>query len=151
MATTIGINGFGRIGRLVLRSVLERKAAGDTSIDVVAVNDLTDAATLAHLLKYDSVHGVLREDVRVEGDTVHVGGLTDGGDGQPRRLSGATVMSTDLRASVSLVLAGMVADGETEVLRVYHLDRGYEKLEGKLSRAGIEIVRASDDEEPPAE
>ncbi len=74
MATTIGINGFGRIGRLVLRSVLERKAAGDTSIDVVAVNDLTDAATLAHLLKYDSVHGVLREDVRVEGDSITVGG-----------------------------------------------------------------------------
>ena len=65
--------------------------------------------------------------------------------GQPRRLSGATVMSTDLRASVSLVLAGMVAEGETEVLRVYHLDRGYENLEGKLSRAGIAIVRSSDD------
>ncbi len=74
MAITIGINGFGRIGRLVLRSVLERKAAGDDSIDVVAVNDLTDAATLAHLLKYDSVHGVLREDVRVEGDSISVGG-----------------------------------------------------------------------------
>ena len=74
MATTIGINGFGRIGRLVLRSVLERRAAGGTDIDVVAVNDLTDAATLAHLLKYDSVHGVLREDVRVEGDAIHVGG-----------------------------------------------------------------------------
>ncbi|HEX9952888.1 MAG TPA: type I glyceraldehyde-3-phosphate dehydrogenase [Rubricoccaceae bacterium] len=74
MATTIGINGFGRIGRLVLRSVLERRAAGGTDIDVVAVNDLTDAATLAHLLKYDSVHGVLREEVRVEGDSIHVGG-----------------------------------------------------------------------------
>ena len=56
-------------------------------------------------------------------------------------LSGATVMSTDLRASVSLVLAGMVADGETHVLRVYHLDRGYEDLEGKLSGAGIAIER----------
>ena len=75
MAITIGINGFGRIGRLVLRSVLERKAAGHgADIDVVAVNDLTDAATLAHLLKYDSVHGVLREDVRVEGDSIVVGG-----------------------------------------------------------------------------
>jgi UDP-N-acetylglucosamine 1-carboxyvinyltransferase len=56
-------------------------------------------------------------------------------------LSGATVMSTDLRASVSLVLAGMVADGETHVLRVYHLDRGYEDLEGKLAGAGIAIER----------
>ena len=60
-------------------------------------------------------------------------------------------MSTDLRASVSLVLAGMVAEGETEVLRVYHLDRGYENLEGKLSRAGIEIVRSTDDVEEPAD
>ena len=74
MATTIGINGFGRIGRLVLRTVLERKAeTGQTDIDVVAVNDLTDAATLAHLLKYDSVHGVLKADVRVEGDEIVVG------------------------------------------------------------------------------
>ncbi|MDX1530005.1 MAG: UDP-N-acetylglucosamine 1-carboxyvinyltransferase [Rhodothermales bacterium] len=56
-------------------------------------------------------------------------------------LSGTTVMSTDLRASVSLVLAGMVADGTTDVLRVYHLDRGYEDLEGKLSKAGIAIRR----------
>ncbi len=51
-------------------------------------------------------------------------------------------MSTDLRASVSLVMAGMVAQGETDVLRVYHLDRGYEHLEGKLQRAGIDVVRA---------
>ena len=74
MAIKIGINGFGRIGRLVLRSVLERKAeTGMSDIDVVAVNDLTDAATLAHLLKYDSVHGVLKADVRVEGDEIVVG------------------------------------------------------------------------------
>ncbi|HEX8384578.1 MAG TPA: UDP-N-acetylglucosamine 1-carboxyvinyltransferase, partial [Rubricoccaceae bacterium] len=88
----------------------------------------------------------LGADVREEGDTVHVGGLGPGGDSAPKRMSGATVMSTDLRASVSLVLAGMVAEGETTVLRVYHLDRGYENLEGKLSRAGIEIVRATDEE-----
>jgi UDP-N-acetylglucosamine 1-carboxyvinyltransferase len=62
------------------------------------------------------------------------------------RLSGAWVMSTDLRASVSLVLAGMVADGETHVQRVYHLDRGYENLEGKLAAAGIQIERVTYDE-----
>ena len=74
MAITIGINGFGRIGRLVLRTVLERRAAGGAAdVDVVAVNDLTDAATFAHLLKYDSVHGVLNADVRVEGDEIVVG------------------------------------------------------------------------------
>ncbi len=62
------------------------------------------------------------------------------------RLQGATVMSTDLRASVSLVLAGMVAEGETHVLRVYHLDRGYENLDGKLAAAGIQIRREEYDE-----
>ena len=57
------------------------------------------------------------------------------------RLQGTNVMSTDLRASVSLVLAGLIAEGETHVLRVYHLDRGYENLEGKLAGAGIAIHR----------
>ncbi len=56
-------------------------------------------------------------------------------------IQGTHVMSTDLRASVSLVLAGMVAEGETHVLRVYHLDRGYERLETKLAAAGIAIHR----------
>ena len=55
-------------------------------------------------------------------------------------------MSTDLRASVSLVLAGMIAEGETQVLRVYHLDRGYERIEEKLAAAGIDIKRVSYDE-----
>ena len=59
-------------------------------------------------------------------------------------LSGASVMSTDLRASVSLVMAGMVAEGTTEVLRIYHLDRGYENLEKKLNAAGASIQRLSE-------
>ena len=71
---------------------------------------------------------------------VHDNTVTVEGHGR-NGISGATVMSTDLRASVSLVLAGMVAKGETHVLRVYHLDRGYEDLEGKLARAGIDIRR----------
>ena len=57
----VGINGFGRIGRNVLRACL-----GDEALDFVAVNDITDAKTLAHLLKHDSVHGALREPVRAE-------------------------------------------------------------------------------------
>ncbi len=60
------------------------------------------------------------------------------------KLKGASVMSTDLRASVSLVMAGLVAEEETEVLRVYHLDRGYEKLEDKLNSVGAVIRRVSD-------
>ncbi|MBE2185737.1 MAG: type I glyceraldehyde-3-phosphate dehydrogenase [Rhodothermales bacterium] len=70
MAIKLGINGFGRIGRLVFRAILER---GSKDFDIVGVNDLTDAATLAHLLKYDSVHGRLNLDIHAEGDDIVVG------------------------------------------------------------------------------
>jgi UDP-N-acetylglucosamine 1-carboxyvinyltransferase len=60
-------------------------------------------------------------------------------------LTGAEVMATDLRASVSLVLAGLAAEGETIVNRIYHLDRGYERLEEKLAACGAEIERLTDD------
>ena len=60
------------------------------------------------------------------------------------RLSGAEVMATDLRASMSLVIAGLAAEGETQVHRLYHLDRGYERLEEKLSLAGAQIERVGD-------
>jgi glyceraldehyde 3-phosphate dehydrogenase len=73
MAVRVAINGFGRIGRLVLRSILEHKR---TDIEVVAVNDLGPVETNVHLLKYDSVHGPLNMDVKVEGDTVSVGNQT---------------------------------------------------------------------------
>src|SRR5690606_30225917 len=65
----VGINGFGRIGRLVFRAALN-----NPEIEVVAVNDLTDAKMLAHLLKYDSVHGTLEEEVTVDGDSFVVAG-----------------------------------------------------------------------------
>ena len=73
--------------------------------------------------------------IRVDGDTATVTGV--------ERLKGAQVMATDLRASVSLVLAGLVAEGDTVVNRVYHLDRGFERLEEKLSRVGAEVERLS--------
>jgi glyceraldehyde 3-phosphate dehydrogenase len=69
MAVRVGINGFGRIGRNIMRAAL-----GDTSIDFVAVNDLTNAATLAHLLKYDSVLGNLHTKVEAKKDTISVDG-----------------------------------------------------------------------------
>jgi len=71
MGVKVGINGFGRIGRLVLRSALER---GESDIDFVAVNDLTDAATLAYLLKYDSNFGILSNEVKAEGDSLVIDG-----------------------------------------------------------------------------
>jgi UDP-N-acetylglucosamine 1-carboxyvinyltransferase len=57
------------------------------------------------------------------------------------KLSGATVMATDLRASASLVIAGLVADGETRVDRIYHLDRGYDRMEAKLRAIGADVER----------
>ena len=60
-------------------------------------------------------------------------------------LTGATVMATDLRASASLILAGLAADGVTEMLRIYHLDRGYERLVGKLEQLGASVRRVSED------
>jgi len=74
-------------------------------------------------------------DIKVDGDIAVVSGV--------ERLKGAPVMATDLRASSSLVLAGLAAEGETIVNRVYHLDRGFERLEEKLSRVGADIERQS--------
>ena len=67
MAVKVGINGFGRIGRNIMRA-----AMGDNSIDIVAVNDLTNAETLAHLLKYDSILGNLKGDISAAGDKITV-------------------------------------------------------------------------------
>jgi UDP-N-acetylglucosamine 1-carboxyvinyltransferase len=72
-------------------------------------------------------------DIRVEGASAIVRGRT--------ALTGAPVMATDLRASASLVLAGLTAEGSTEVSRIYHLDRGYEKLDEKLNQLGAKITR----------
>ena len=76
------------------------------------------------------------------GAQIHVDGraaMIDGG----AQLSGATVMATDLRASASLVIAGLVAEGETLVDRIYHLDRGYDQMEEKLRGIGADIERVS--------
>src|SRR5690554_7902163 len=70
MGTKIGINGFGRIGRLAFRAIIER----NQDLEVAAVNDLTDAKTLAHLLKYDSIHGIMPADIRAEGEDIIVNG-----------------------------------------------------------------------------
>ena len=74
------------------------------------------------------------------GAKIQIDGRTATVQGVPR-LSGATVMATDLRASASLVIAGLVADGETLVDRIYHLDRGYDQMESKLRGLGADIQR----------
>ena len=75
----------------------------------------------------------LGADIHLHGDTAEVRGV--------KKLTGAPVMATDLRASVSLVIAALMAEGETMINRVYHLDRGFEQLEQKLSRCGAQIER----------
>ena len=75
----------------------------------------------------------LGADIRIDGHTAIVRGR--------EQLGGAPVMATDLRASASLILAGLVADGDTTIDRIYHLDRGYERIEEKLSGLGAKIRR----------
>jgi UDP-N-acetylglucosamine 1-carboxyvinyltransferase len=74
--------------------------------------------------------------ISLDGETARIEGIS--------ALRGAPVMATDLRASVSLVIAGLAAEGETMVNRVYHLDRGFERLEEKLKACGAAIERISD-------
>ena len=74
-------------------------------------------------------------DIHVDGHTAVVRGV--------EQLEGASVMATDLRASASLVIAGLAAQGETVIDRIYHLDRGYEHIETKLSALGADIMRVS--------
>jgi UDP-N-acetylglucosamine 1-carboxyvinyltransferase len=75
-------------------------------------------------------------DIVIEGNSAIVKGV--------KKLQGAPVMATDLRASASLVLAGLVGEGETELSRVYHIDRGYERIEEKLSSLGADIRRVKE-------
>ena len=77
-------------------------------------------------------------DIVMKGPTAVMRGLS--------RLSGAPVMATDLRASMGLIIAGLVADNTTEVSRIYHLDRGYEALDEKLRSAGARIERMPNNE-----
>jgi UDP-N-acetylglucosamine 1-carboxyvinyltransferase len=105
---------------------LMTQAEGDTHItETIFENRFMHVQELARL----------GADISLEGQTATVHG------GRP--LKGATVMATDLRASVSLVIAGLVADGETRINRVYHLDRGFENLEQKLSACGAKVERVS--------
>ena len=120
MALSLGINGFGRIGRLVLRSILER---GDTGIDVVGVNDLTDAETLAHLFKYDTAQGAYAGDVSHSGeDTITI-------DGEDFRVFSekdpANLPWGDLGADVVVESTGLF---RTRDAASAHLDAGADKV-----------------------
>ncbi|HYT76071.1 MAG TPA: type I glyceraldehyde-3-phosphate dehydrogenase [Vicinamibacterales bacterium] len=117
MAIKVGINGFGRIGRNIMRAAMESK-----DIDFVAVNDLTNAATLAHLLKYDSILGNLEADIRAAGDTISV-------DGDPFQVLSvkdpAQLPWKDLGVDIVFESTGLFTDRESAAK---HLAAGAKKV-----------------------
>jgi UDP-N-acetylglucosamine 1-carboxyvinyltransferase len=118
--------------------------ATDMQAQVMALSALADGTSvIAETIfenRYMHVQELLRLGARIDidGHTAVVRGVA--------KLSGATVMATDLRASASLVIAGLAAEGETIVERIYHLDRGYERMEHKLRQLGANIERTSSKE-----
>ena len=111
----------------------------DMQAQFMALNSISQGASKVTETIFENRFMHVNELVRL-GARIQIDGKVALIEGAPR-LSGATVMATDLRASASLVIAGLVADGETLVDRVYHLDRGYDRMEGKLRGIGADIER----------
>ena len=127
MTVKVAINGFGRIGRSVLRSLIE---TGRNDIAVVAVNDLAPAETNAHLLKYDSVHGMLNTDIQVDGDLMVVGGrdIRVSAERDPSKLSWGDV-------DVALECTGIFTKRDAAV---QHLGNGSRKVLVSAPAAGAD-------------
>jgi len=112
----------------------------DMQAQFMAINTVAEGTAIIRETIFENrfMHAVelqrLGADIQIDGNTAIVRGVA--------QLEGATVMATDLRASAGLVLAGLVAEGETTIERIYHLDRGYEHLEQKLSQLGAIVRRA---------
>jgi UDP-N-acetylglucosamine 1-carboxyvinyltransferase len=140
--TADGISGRRRNGRLTGTDVMTEPFPGfptDLQAQIMALMATAEGASMITETIFENRFMHVPELVRM-GANINVHGASALVRGVPR-LTGAPVMATDLRASVSLVIAGLVAGGETIVNRVYHLDRGYERLEEKLSACGARIER----------
>ncbi|TSA22928.1 MAG: UDP-N-acetylglucosamine 1-carboxyvinyltransferase [Betaproteobacteria bacterium] len=111
----------------------------DMQAQFMAINCVAEGSAVMRETIFENrfMHAVelqrLGANIKIDGNVAFVTGVA--------QLQGATVMATDLRASVSLVIAGLVAEGETQIERIYHLDRGYEHLEEKLAQLGAKIRR----------
>ena len=113
----------------------------DMQAQFMAINTIAEGSAVIRETIFENrfMHAVelqrLGADISIDGNTAVVRGVA--------KLEGATVMATDLRASASLVIAGLVAEDETLIERIYHLDRGYERLEAKLGALGARVFRVS--------
>ena len=136
------VEASGRLGPLTLSTAPYPGFATDMQAQFMAMLCKADGASVLTETIFENRYMHVPElarmgaDILVQGRTAVVRGV--------ERLVGAPVMATDLRASMSLILAGLAAEGETQVQRVYHLDRGYERLEEKLSAVGADIERVGD-------
>ena len=137
----IGIDMPGRPKAVVIKTAPHPGFPTDMQAQFMAMNAVAEgsATVTENIFENRFMHvpelNRMGADIEAEGNTAIVRGVA--------KLSGASVMATDLRASASLVIAGLVADGETIVDRIYHLDRGYEHIETKLRGVGANIERVS--------
>jgi UDP-N-acetylglucosamine 1-carboxyvinyltransferase len=135
----LAVEANGKLGATDIRTMPYPGFPTDLQAQMMALMTRADGASTFHETVFENrmMHTSelmrLGANIRVDGSSAVVRG--------PAALSGAPVMATDLRASVSLVLAGLAAEGETQVQRVYHLDRGYERLEAKLGGLGADVRR----------
>ena len=137
--STIRVRGNGQLRAASVRTAPFPAFPTDMQAQFMALATLAKGASVITETIFENrmmhVQELLRlgADIEVEGNTAVIKGVA--------RLTGANVMATDLRASACLVIAGLIADGETTIGRIYHLDRGYERIEHKLSALGARIRR----------
>jgi len=138
---SIIIRSSGRLNAVSLRTSPYPAFPTDMQAQFMTINCVAEGTAVIRETIFENrfMHAVelirLGADIKIDGNTAVVKGVA--------KLQGATVMATDLRASASLVIAGMVAEGETHIERIYHLDRGYEHIERKLTGLGANIRRVA--------
>jgi UDP-N-acetylglucosamine 1-carboxyvinyltransferase len=137
----IRVRAEGRLSAVGFRTSEYPAFPTDMQAQLMAVNCIAEGSAVISETIFENRFMHVNELVRL-GAKIEIDGHTAVVHGVPR-LSGATVMATDLRASASLVIAGLVAEGQTQVERIYHLDRGYDRMEAKLRAIGADIERVS--------
>ena len=141
-ADAIGLTAPARLKAVDVRTEPYPAFPTDMQAQFMAINCVAEGSAIIRETIFENrfMHAVelirLGADIKIDGNMAVVTGVP--------HLNGATVMATDLRASASLVIAGLVAQGETQIERIYHLDRGYEQIEAKLTQLGAKVRRLHD-------